>query len=102
MIRRFGFLLIVTVGIPAFSVTYQQDIKPLLNRSCVECHDSLSHDPDLTDFPFPTEKSLSQEQLVDRILKRVNGQSMPPGNRPRLSQSDINKIQQWKNEGLPK
>lgn len=102
MIRRFGYLLAIAVGIPAFSVTYQQDIKPILDRRCVECHDSLTHDPDLTDFPFQTEKSISQDQLVDRILKRVTGQSMPPGNRPKVSQTDISKIQQWKNEGLTK
>ena len=100
--RRLSFCLAVVVTVRAFGApTYTQDIKPILDKRCAECHDSLSHDPDLTSFPFPTEKYPDQNTVVSRILARTKAQSMPPGNRPKLSQPEIDKIQQWKDGGLP-
>ena len=86
----------------AFAVTYSQDVKPILDAHCIECHDGVSHDPDLTTFPFSSATLPTQQAVADEILQKTGGASpeMPPGNRPKLSAGEVATIQQWRNGGM--
>jgi mono/diheme cytochrome c family protein len=82
-------------------ITYSQDVKPILDSNCIECH-SPGASLDLSQFPFVSSTMPDQTTIVNAMLAKVNANppQMPPGNRPPLSSDDINTIQQWLNEGL--
>lgn len=80
--------------------TYLQDVAPILNAHCIECH-SVGASLILTRFPFVSTFSEDQNILVDRILVRVGNHSMPPGNRPKLTSAEIDVIYKWREQGLP-
>jgi len=89
-----AFLLLV-------GLTYWQDIAPLLNRHCIECH-GMGAALNLSRFPFLSPVTSDQPAIVARILEKVGSPSplMPPGNRPKLTASEVLTIQQWRDEGL--
>lgn len=82
-------------------ITYSQDVKPILDSNCIECH-TPGANLDLTQFPFTSTNLSGQTTIVNAMLAKVsaNPVEMPPGNRTPLSSDDINTIQQWLNDGL--
>jgi len=82
-------------------ITYSQNVAPLLSLRCVECHASGSN-LDLSRFPFPYDSAYDQSAIVQKILTKVDTAKpqMPPGNRPKLTQSQIGTLQQWLAGGL--
>lgn len=98
---RYLFAAIVFTA-SAFAVTYSRDVKPVLDEHCIECHDGISHDPDLTSFPFSSATLSNEQAIADAILQKTGGSSpeMPPGNRPKLTSSEVATIQQWRNDGM--
>lgn len=84
-------------------VTYAQDIKPLLDGHCVECHHHGGHDPDLSGFPFRSKTNAEQDAIVGKMLGLVQGTPtrMPPGNRTKLTAGQAATIQAWRDQGLP-
>lgn len=81
-------------------VTYFVDVKPILERHCVECH-TYGADLDLSSFPFVGGGGDSA-RITDRMLRRVSSTpvSMPPGNRPKLSSQEIATLRAWRDGGL--
>src|SRR4051812_4963398 len=81
-------------------VTFQH-VKPILERHCVECH-APGNNLDLSRFPFNCKTNDDQPYIVDGMLAKVGSAApqMPPGNRPKLSASEVNTIQQWRDQGL--
>ena len=82
-------------------ITYGQDVKPLLDKHCVECHSS-GNKLNLSHFPFLSTTVPDQPTIVGRMLSKVgsNPPQMPPGNRPKLTQSEVRVLQQWRDAGL--
>lgn len=77
-------------------ITFDTDIKPLIQQKCSTCHTSGNG---LIYTDYNTSKS-----LVDEILRRIqltssDGDFMPK-NRIPLSNTQINLIKQWKTDGL--
>jgi uncharacterized membrane protein len=89
-------------GLAILALTYQTNIKPILDAHCTECHHPNGKTPDFTAFPFWSPSSASQTEIVSRVLTVTGsaGPSMPPGNRPAISQAEWNAIQSWLNQGL--
>ena len=85
-----------------FGLTYSQDIKPILDNNCVECHHAGGRDPDLSQFPFQSKKLSGQQAIVQKIVDVTGGTSpkMPPGQRDKLTSSQVNTVSQWLGEGL--
>ena len=81
-------------------VTYTDDVKVILDKYCVECHDSIAHDPDFSRYPFPSESYLSQFAIGDKLLYVVSAQVMPPGIRPKLKPNEVAVIQNWIEGGM--
>ncbi len=84
-------------------VTYSQNVGPILGLRCVECH-GPGAGLDLSRFPFAHEDDTDQVTLVQRIINKTNGGAAasmpPPGNRPKLTPSQVGMIQQWLAGGL--
>ncbi len=81
-------------------VTYTQDVSPILDSHCIECHGRHA-DLDLSQFPF-VGGSNNQPRIVDRMLARAGATppSMPPGNRPKLTASEVAVVRAWRTGGL--
>lgn len=81
-------------------ITYDQDIRPILQNNCVVCHAS----PPVNGAPFALINYDQVSQRADLILtaiSRQNGQAAampPPG---RLPQSTIDLIEQWIEDEKP-
>jgi len=82
-------------------ITYSQHVAPLLELRCVECH-TPSRSLDLTRFPFASDMTEDQTEIVNLMLMKAGGPKpkMPPGNRPKLTAAQLNLIQQWRDGGL--
>jgi mono/diheme cytochrome c family protein len=76
-------------------VTYNKDVKAIIDANCVSCH---SPGPQaLTNY---SQVKSNINSIIDRI-SRANGdpQKMPQGGS--LSPAQINIITKWKSDGLP-
>jgi uncharacterized membrane protein len=84
--------------------TYEEDVKPLLEGHCVECHHAGGARIDLTRFPFTMADGRvgDQEQIVRWILGKVdlNAPTMPPGVRTKLTVAEVRLIADWLEQGL--
>ena len=93
-----------------FSVDYQSEIQPIFNDNCGNCHlGNSSGGLNLSSYQDLMEGgnsgavvepgNSSESALYDRITRENSDNGdMPPGN-SELSQSDIDLIAQWINEG---
>lgn len=100
--RAILFLLVAgALARPGRAVTYTQDVKPLLDAHCVECHVAEA-DLDLSRYPFKSSDLTDMPSIVSRILERIEASppQMPPGNRPKLSAGEVNVIREWRDGGL--
>lgn len=80
-------------------VTYLQDVKPILDRHCVECH-TYGADLDVSGFPFVG--AGTPAGMLDRMIARASATpaSMPPGNRPKLTSAEVNVLKAWRDGGM--
>lgn len=98
-------LAMVPSGSYAFAedLTYTEDVKPVLDAACVECHHPNGRKPDLSQFPFVgANGSTDQDAIVQRVLARVDPAraSMPPGVRTKLTSEQVRILSQWRDQGL--
>ena len=93
--RHRAFLALLSLA-----VTYTQQVKPILDAHCVECHSSRA-ELNLASFPF-TGAPGEQPAIVGRLLTKVGAKPpvMPPGNRPKLTTSQVGVIRSWLEGGL--
>ena len=82
-----------------FFLTYQANIKPILDSNCAECHHRGGREPNLDSFPFTMSGISDQVVIADKILQASGGR-MPPSPRTKLSDTERSTIEQWKNQGL--
>lgn len=99
------FVIGVAFGAPITDVTYSNDVKPILDGHCIECHHTGGHFPQLSQFPFVAPNNPSQEQIatqVSQISQPQGGMAakMPPGARTKLSVSEVAMIKKWLDQGL--
>lgn len=80
-------------------VTYDQDIKSIINTNCLGCHS----DPPTNEAPFPlvtyNDVKNNASLILTAISKETGEESaMPPVGR--LSQTTIDTVNQWVEDGL--
>ena len=82
-------------------INFTQNVKPILDAHCVECH-SAGSTLDLSHFPFACATTSDQRTIVDKMLSLAGTDSpqMPPGNRPKLSVAEVGTLRHWREEGL--
>ncbi|GGG66917.1 hypothetical protein BXY58_3461 [Epilithonimonas arachidiradicis] len=104
-----GFLMLMSCDTKTFeeisdvkpiteTVSYNKNVKTIIDNNCVVCHSPTGSNPyfPLTDY---TAVKNSIDNILDRI-QRANGDplKMPQGGT--LSQDNINLIIKWKADGL--
>ncbi len=94
------------------SVSYQLDIKPIIETSCYSCHTATSTDPDKAGYAFldnfdelkryALRPSTSNANLT-KLQARIRFVEFPgmPFKQPPLPESDIQKIEAWIKQGAP-
>jgi len=83
---------------PNEKVTYDKDIKPIIEGRCFACH----IDPPVNGAPFPLVNYNQVNSRASQILTAISKQSgtngaMPPSGR--LPQATIDLVEQWINDG---
>lgn len=85
---------------PNSSVNFQDDIQPIMQSSCIGCHNN----PPVNGAPFGLVNYNQVSQRATSVFNSMNRQSGTPGAMPpsgRLPQSTINLIQEWIDNGKP-
>jgi hypothetical protein len=82
-------------------VTYSQNIKPILDNLCVNCHGENNPSANLRLNTFEnTRDAVLNQNVIERIsLPQGNSLMMPQGGN-RLPQNNINLFITWQNEGF--
>jgi hypothetical protein len=80
-------------------LTYSMDIKPIMDRACVDCH-SPGGNASFWPLTTYTEVLAQESSILDRI-SRPNGSSgaMPPSGQ--LEKCEIDRINMWFADGAP-
>jgi cytochrome c553 len=97
---------------PITPVDFQAEIKPILVQHCFVCHSASSTNPSRPGYAFldqdavlktyattPSSVNASYVQLI-AFVKGIESPRMPI-NAPALSDSDIQKLENWVNQGAP-
>lgn len=88
------------VAIVGSNVTYNANIKSIIDENCIACHSTggLASFLPLTNYS-EVKDAIQNTDLLDRI-KRQNGESGQMPKTARMSQEKINVILQWNTGGL--
>ncbi len=83
------------------TVTYNNDVAPIINSNCLPCHNN----PPINGAPNPLStfeevRTYTKDNLIDRISRPAGAPGAMPLGGPRLSQSDIDLIILWSNQGF--
>jgi hypothetical protein len=110
-----GFALAIMAGLAGFAaaasgiaraddgaLTYQDDVKPILDDNCVECHHAGGRLSNFAEFPFTSRTTTDQATIVGNIIAKVTAASrrMPPGTRSPLSATQVQTLRDWLAGGL--
>ncbi len=82
-------------------VTYNANIKPILDNNCVACHSNPPLNGASTSYDTYESARLGVENnIINRISKQVGESGAMPIGGPRLPQASIDLFQQWLDEGF--
>ena len=87
------------VAVPGFcdTITYTEDIKPIIDVQCVDCHTKLS----TSGYPLDSYELLVAKAKEGKIQLRVIDQKNMPQAGP-LPQNELDLISCWLNNGYKK
>ncbi len=89
-----------TVTRPAL-VSYDANVAPILSANCMPCHF-----PDKGGNKKPLDSYNAASSQIDEVLRRIQlnptDRGFMPFKHPRLSDSTINVMKKWKDDGLVK
>jgi Protein of unknown function (DUF1592)/Protein of unknown function (DUF1588)/Protein of unknown function (DUF1587)/Protein of unknown function (DUF1585)/Protein of unknown function (DUF1595)/Planctomycete cytochrome C len=75
---------------------FEQDIKPLLTRSCYACHNSALRNADLNLMSFETESAvLADTKTWEKVLEKTRTRQMPPAPFPPLTDEEVHGLTGW-------
>lgn len=115
---RFVPLLLPLAGCPGFGSggppggleeavehpTYVDDVKPILDANCIQCHTSPPNEGAPSTFRldvYETEGDvLGAGDKADRIAARTESGTMPKGGPP-LPQAEVDTLAAWSDDGAP-
>jgi cytochrome c553 len=82
------------------NMSFQTDIQPILQSSCVSCHNSGFASGGINLEGFENVKPLAQSGLLSKVINHANGVPAMPMNTDKLSDCTINKIDAWIEQGV--
>lgn len=79
-------------------ITYTANVKPIMETHCTPCH----FPPNGNKKPYNTYSAVKGDidQIVDRVSRNPTDRGFMPMRHPKLSDSTINVLVQWKKDGL--
>jgi uncharacterized membrane protein len=83
------------------TITYNQNIKSIIDNNCISCHGYVPSNGatfSLTNYQN-VKDAVINKNLIDRISRSEGASGAMPLGGPRLPNSSINLIIQWKNQG---
>ncbi|MEI6256074.1 MAG: DUF1592 domain-containing protein [Planctomycetota bacterium] len=76
--------------------SYAEQIRPLVERTCGNCHGTAPKDNDLDLVGFATSEALvARPKVLGDVAARVRGGDMPPEDAPQLSQAEREQLLGW-------
>lgn len=88
-------------GCNTTEVAYSGDIAPLLDRSCITCHNDLSQNGGINLEGYENVlRQVESGKLIGAISHDPGFSAMPQGG-PKLSACSISKVQAWIDAGAP-
>ncbi|MFI5170531.1 MAG: DUF1587 domain-containing protein, partial [Vicinamibacterales bacterium] len=80
----------------ARAADFEQDVKPLLTRSCYACHNSALKNADLNLMGFETEAAvLADPKTWEKVVEKTRTRQMPPAPFPPLADDELHTITGW-------
>jgi hypothetical protein len=87
------FCCLLTVVFGQDSVSYEADIRPLLVKRCIECHNTNSPKADVNIDNYKEQARVIKDgQLWLKILDQIKTRAMPPKTEPRLSDNEYHQL----------
>ena len=104
LLKSFILILAFLSSSVICQVDYSTEIQPIFNSNCTVCHGGsgglfLSSYTGLMTGGNSGAVINSGNSAESYLWQRINNGEMPPGNNPDLSESEVNLIAQWINEG---
>ena len=100
---RFSVLLVLMAMCPQSSVAetraesrFRKDIQPILTQYCYDCHgDGMSKGKVAFDGFQSHDERLARRDLWLAVLKNLRAGIMPPEKKPRPSEEELQRLQNW-------
>ena len=81
------------------NMTYSTDIQPILQANCYSCHGNGMIEGGITLDTYAGVKAVAENGLLIGTITHAAGYPPMPDGGGKLSECDINKIQDWINRG---
>jgi mono/diheme cytochrome c family protein len=81
------------------NMSFQTDIQPLLQTSCVSCHNSGFASGGINLDGYDNIKSIAQSGLLSKVINHESGVVAMPMNADKLTECTIKKIDAWIEQG---
>ena len=90
-------------NIPVEDVSYTDNVKPIINNNCIQCHGSVpANGAPMSLATYQNVKdAINDRGLIERISRAENEPGRMPLGSPRLPQNVIDIIIQWESEDFP-
>ena len=81
------------------NMTYNADVKPILQANCYSCHGNGITNGGVSLDEYASVKAVADNGVLIGVITHADGYPPMPGNGGKLSDCDINKIKDWINRG---
>jgi hypothetical protein len=88
-----------TIDCQSTDMSYLNDILPIIESNCYECHDAANNNGGITLEGYDALKARVDSGQLLGAIKRESGFSAMPQNRAKLVDCTIEKIENWIQEG---
>jgi hypothetical protein len=84
--------------------SYSSDIKPIMAKSCAtkDCHDAITKDSGYDLSTYEATKDGATKKAFLGSIQHKSGYAKMPEDESKLSETEINKISCWVQNGFPK
>jgi len=82
------------------NMSFQTDIQPILQASCVSCHNSGSASGGVNLDGYENAKPYAQSGKLSNVINHKFGVTPMPMNADKLSDCTINKVDAWIDQGF--
>jgi hypothetical protein len=83
------------------TLQFEQDVLPLLDKYCFQCHGPDKHKGDVTLAPFKDKAAVQREPKVwGNVLRQLHDRTMPPATKPQPTAEERARLEGWVRHAL--